>query len=78
MRLLDAVVTDISPAPDFGRVEGTVHLIYAPAPGAEPQERVIRTSTPAQDPRGRSLKVRLVSDALQLALRMPADALGAA
>ena len=70
MRLLDADVTSLRPAPDYGRVEAEVRLVYA-RNGESPRERTILTSAPIADPRGRPMHARLVADALQLALRLP-------
>lgn len=70
MRLIDADVTSLRPAPDYGRVEAEVRLVYA-RQGEAPRERTILTSTSISDPRGRPMHARLVADALQLALRLP-------
>ena len=70
MRLIDADVTSLRPAPDYGRVEAEVRLVYARW-GEAPRERTILTSTPIADPRGRPMHARLVADAFQLALSLP-------
>ena len=70
MRLIDADVTSLRPAPDYGRVEAEVRLVYARR-GEAPRERTILTSAPISDPRGRPMYARLVADAFQLALRLP-------
>ena len=70
MRLIDADVTSLRPAPDYGRIEAEVRLVYART-GEAPCERTILTSAPIDDPRGRPMHARLVADAFQLALRLP-------
>ena len=69
MRLIDADVADIRPLPCLSRVEADVRLVYAATRGGPAQERTVRTSAPLEDSRNRPIRVRLVADALQLALR---------
>ncbi len=73
MRLIDADVADIRETADRSRLEADVRLIYAAGPGAPATERIIRGTAALDDPRDRPLRVRLVADALQAALRSGAE-----
>lgn len=74
MRLIDADVADIHPLPCRSGVEADVRLVFAERVGAPAQERTVRGRAPLEDPKDRPVRVRLVADALQAALRGGRDA----
>lgn len=67
MRIIDAVVTEARRASEWGRVEARVALTYEAFPGGPVHRRVILTSAPERDPKGRDLRTCLVADAARLA-----------
>ena len=67
MRIIEATVTDACRRRDFGRVEARVTLSYQAFPGEPIETRTFLTSAPADDPKGRDLRTRLVTDAVRLA-----------
>ncbi len=69
MRLIDVDVAEILTLPGQSRVEADVRLVYTRAPGTPAQERIVRGSAALDDPRDRPVRVRLIADALQAALR---------
>ena len=73
MRVLEANLTNIAYAADFGRVEATVSLLVKTT-GQPPRRVRVNTSQPlkGKDP----LEERLISDAIRLAIRMQAAAPG--
>ncbi len=73
MRLIDADVADIRETADRSRLEAEVRLVYSATPGAPATERTVRGTAALDDPQGRPLRVRLVADALQAALRSGAE-----
>ena len=70
MRLIDADIADIHPLPCLGGVEADVRLVFSEGAGAPAQELVVRGRTSLEDPKDRPVRVRLVADALQSALRV--------
>ena len=71
MRIIDATVTQARRCREFDRIEARVRLTYEPFPGALPETRTILTSIAPEDSKGRSLRVRLIADAVRLAAMMP-------
>ena len=71
MRIIEAIVGDPrrGPAPD--RMEAEVVLTFEPHPGAPVETRTLLTSAPAEDPKGRDLRTRLVADAVLRARAAP-------
>ena len=68
MRIIDAIVTNARRSRDHGRVEARVALTCQLHPGAWPETRILLTSAPAHDRRGRALRTRLIADAVRLAM----------
>ena len=67
MRIIEAIVSDPRQGPAPDRMEAEVVLTFEPRFGAPPETRILLTSAPADDPKGRELRILLVADAVRRA-----------
>lgn len=71
MRIIEATVSDPRRGARPDLMEAEVVLTFEPHPGAPAETRILLTSAPMDDPKGRDLRTLLVADAVLRARAAP-------